>query len=57
MVIGTVIDIERFSDLNGLMRMTAFVVSFVSDLKKAVEKVGGVCGELVNVTSARVILG
>ena len=57
MVIGTVIDIERFSDLNGLMRMTAFVASFVSDLKKAVEKVGGVFGELVNVTSTRVILG
>ena len=36
-VIVVVIDIERFSDLERLLRVTAFVVRFVSNLKKSVK--------------------
>ena len=45
--IGFVIDIERFSDLERLLRVTAFVIKFVSNLKKSVKKTEGVYGELV----------
>ena len=44
--IGIVIDIERFSDLERLLRVTAFVIWFVSNLKKSVKKTEGVYGEL-----------
>ena len=44
--IGIVIDIERFSDLERLLRVTAFVIRFVSNLKKSVKKTEGVYGEL-----------
>ena len=44
--IGIVTDIERFSDLERLLRVTAFVLRFVSNLKKSVKKTEGVYGEL-----------
>ena len=44
--IGIVIDIERFSDLERLLRLTAFVIRFVSNLKKSVKKTRAVYGEL-----------
>ena len=44
--IGIVTDIECFSDLERLLRLTAFVVRFVSNLKKSVKKTEGVYGEL-----------
>ena len=44
--IGIVTDIERFSDLERLLRVTAFVARFVSNLKKSVRKTEGVYGEL-----------
>ena len=39
-------DLERFSDLERLLRVTAFVVRFVSNLKKSVKKTEGVYSEL-----------
>ena len=44
--ISIVTDIERFSDLERLLRVTAFVLRFVSNLKKSVKKTEGVYGEL-----------
>lgn len=44
-VIGTVIHIERFSDLKRFLREIDFVASFLDNLNKAVENVGYVCGE------------
>ena len=44
--IGIVIDIERFSDLERLLRVTVFVTRFVSNLKKSVKKTEVVYGEL-----------
>ena len=44
--IGIVTDIEHFSDLKRLLRVTAFVVRFVSNMKKSVKKTQGVYGEL-----------
>ena len=44
--IGIVTDIERFSDLERLLRVTAFVTRFVSNLKKSVKKTEDVYGEL-----------
>ena len=44
--IGIVTDIERFSDLERLLRVTAFVVRFVSNLKKSAKTTEGVYGEL-----------
>ena len=44
--IGIVTDIERFSDLERLLRVTAFVARFVSNLKESVKKTEGVYGEL-----------
>ena len=44
--IGIVTDIERFSDLERLLRVTAFVIRFVSNLKKSVKKTEDVYGEL-----------
>ena len=44
--IGIVTDIERFSDLERLLMVTAFVVRFVSNLKKSVKKTEGVYDEL-----------
>ena len=41
---GAMIDIERFSNLEKLLRVTAFVVRFVSNLKKIVKKTEGVHG-------------
>ena len=38
--------IERFGDLERLLRVTAFVIRFVSNLKKSVRKTEGVYGEL-----------
>ena len=43
--IGIVIDIERFSDLERLLRVTALVIRFVSNLKKSVKKTEDVYGE------------
>ena len=43
---GNVIDIERFRDLERLLRVADFVVRFVSNLKKSVRKTEGVYGEL-----------
>ena len=45
--IGAVIGIERFSYLERLLRVTAFVVRFVSNLKKSVKKTEDVYDELV----------
>ena len=44
--IGIMIDNERFSDMERLLRVTAFVISFVSSLKKFVKKTEVVYGEL-----------
>ena len=44
--IGIVIDIERFSDLERSLKVTAFVIRFVSNLKKSLKKTEGVYGEL-----------
>ena len=44
--ISIVTDIERFSDLERLLRVTAFVTRFVSNLKKSVQKTEDVYGEL-----------
>ena len=44
--IGIMIYIERFSDVERLLRVTAFVIGFVSNLKKPVKKAEGVYGEL-----------
>ena len=44
--IGIVTDIEHFSDLKRLLRVTAFVVRFVSNMKKSVKKTQGVYGEV-----------
>ena len=41
-----VIDIECFGDLERLLRVVAFVIRFVSNLKKSVKKTEGVYGEL-----------
>ena len=38
--------IERFGDLERLLRVAAFVIRFVSNLKKSVRKTEGVYGEL-----------
>ena len=43
---GISIVIERFGDLERLLRVTAFVIGFVSNLKKTVKKTEGVYGEL-----------
>ena len=45
--IGIVIDIERVSNLERLFRVMAFVIRFVSNLKRFVKKIEGVYGELV----------
>ena len=39
--IGIVIGIEHFSDLERLLRVAAFGIRFVSNLKKSVKKVEG----------------
>ena len=44
--IGIVSDIKRFRDLERLLRVTAFVIRFVSNLMKSVNKTEGVNGEL-----------
>lgn len=44
---SNVTEIERLSDLEKQLRVTVFVVRFVSNLKKAVNKFGGMCGEFV----------
>ena len=44
--IGIVIDIERFNDLERLLRVTAFVIRFASNMKKSVKKTEGVYDEL-----------
>ena len=44
--IGIVTHIELFSDLERLLRVTAFVVRFVSNFKKSVKKTEGVYSEL-----------
>ena len=43
--IGIVIDIERFSDLERLLRVTALVIRFVSNFKKSVKKTETVYSE------------
>lgn len=45
--IGVVIDFERYSDLESLLRVTTFVVKFVNNLKKSMKKTEGVYGGLV----------
>ena len=42
--IGAMTDIDRFSDMKKLLRVTAFVVRFVSNLRKFVNKTEGVHG-------------
>lgn len=42
-----VIDIERFSDLEKLLKLTAFAVRFVSTFKKYMKKTERVLGKLV----------
>ena len=44
---SNVTEIERLSDLEKQLRVTVFVVRFVSNLKKAVNKFGGMCSEFV----------
>ena len=41
-----VIDIECFGDLERLLRVVAFVIRIVSNLKKSVKKTKGVYGKL-----------
>ena len=43
---GIGIVISDFSDLERLLRVTAFVIRFVSNLKKSLKKTEGVYGEL-----------
>ena len=43
--IGIVIDIERFIDLERLLRVTALVIRFVSNFKKSVKKTETVYSE------------
>ena len=45
--IGVVIDVERYSDLESLLRVTTFVVKFMNNLKKSMKKTEGVYGGLV----------
>ena len=44
--ITIVIDIECFSELERLLRVSTFVIRFVSNLKKSMKKTEGVYGEL-----------
>ena len=42
--IGVVIDIEPFSDLEKILKVSVFVIRFVSNLKKSKKKSGGLYG-------------